>query len=230
MNKMIQQCIYLAGEHPGKLWAYMMLAFAGIAVTICVWSGSCAIFTPDQKGARQFENENYQAAATAFIDSQWKAAALYRSGDFEQAAALWAGYDTAEGAFNQANSLMMLGKYEEAMQRYDRALELQPGWLEAEGNREIAAIRAERVKREGGNMTEGMLGADEITFTKGKTSPDSGEETVEESAQLSDVEMRAVWLRNVQTRPADFLRSKFAYQNAMASSPQMSKEETDQQE
>jgi Ca-activated chloride channel family protein len=27
--------------------------------------------------------------------------------------------------------------------------------------------------------------------------------------------MRAMWLRRVQTKPADFLRAKFSYQNAM---------------
>ena len=29
---------------------------------------------------------------------------------------------------------------------------------------------------------------------------------------LSDDQLRALWLRRVQTKPADFLRAKFAYQ------------------
>jgi Ca-activated chloride channel family protein len=29
---------------------------------------------------------------------------------------------------------------------------------------------------------------------------------------LSDEELRGLWLRRVQTKPADFLRAKFAYQ------------------
>ena len=33
--------------------------------------------------------------------------------------------------------------------------------------------------------------------------------------KLSDEELREVWLRQVQTKPADFLRAKFAYQHAM---------------
>jgi Ca-activated chloride channel family protein len=32
---------------------------------------------------------------------------------------------------------------------------------------------------------------------------------------MSDEELRAVWLRQVQTKPADFLAAKFAYQLAM---------------
>ena len=31
---------------------------------------------------------------------------------------------------------------------------------------------------------------------------------------MSDEELRAVWLRQVQTKPADFLAAKFAYQQA----------------
>jgi Ca-activated chloride channel family protein len=30
---------------------------------------------------------------------------------------------------------------------------------------------------------------------------------------MSDAELRSVWLRQVQTRPADFLRAKFAQQH-----------------
>jgi Ca-activated chloride channel family protein len=31
---------------------------------------------------------------------------------------------------------------------------------------------------------------------------------------MSDEEMRSIWLRQVTTKPADFLRAKFAYQQA----------------
>jgi len=35
---------------------------------------------------------------------------------------------------------------------------------------------------------------------------------VDQGAPLSEEELRALWLREVETRPADFLRAKFAYQ------------------
>jgi Ca-activated chloride channel family protein len=34
--------------------------------------------------------------------------------------------------------------------------------------------------------------------------------------EVSDEELRATWLRRVQTTPGDFLRAKFAYQAAHA--------------
>jgi Ca-activated chloride channel family protein len=36
---------------------------------------------------------------------------------------------------------------------------------------------------------------------------------------MSDEELRAVWLRQVQTKPADFLAAKFAYQQATRPAP-----------
>ena len=95
---------------------------------------------------------------------RWQGAAWLEAGEFKKAASLFAGLPRAEDAYNHGNSLVMLGKYEEAAARYERALELRPGWVEAEQNRAIALGRAERMRSEGGDMTGGMLGADEIVF------------------------------------------------------------------
>ncbi|MEX0330090.1 MAG: tetratricopeptide repeat protein [Puniceicoccaceae bacterium] len=184
------------------------------ALAWCLYSGSFALFRPDQVGMRMYTRGDYNSAAVAFSDPQWKGAALYRDGAFKDAGAIFAGQDTAESAFNRGNSLVMQGQYEEAVRRYDRALELRPGWEDATVNRDIARARAELLQREGGEMTGGMLGADEIVFTEGSSSPSSGEEVVEESMQMTDSELQALWLRQVQTKPADFLRAKFAYQFA----------------
>jgi len=63
-------------------------------------------------------------------------------------------------------------------------------------------------------MTGGMLGADEIRFTNDKNNAQPAE-TVDEPGAPNPAEMRAIWLRQVQTKPADFLKAKFAYQQAM---------------
>ena len=69
-------------------------------------------------------------------------------------------------------------------------------------------------------MTGGELDADEITFEKGKSPPGSGEEQVEGGDSLDGSDMQAMWLRRVQTKPADFLKAKFAYQHAKGKSEQ----------
>jgi Ca-activated chloride channel family protein len=172
-----------------------------------------SIWTLNQRGHKHYERGDYDRAAASFRDPYWRAVALFRQGEFAEAAALFAGYDTAEGAFNQGNALVMQGKYELAVARFERALELRPDWGAALTNREIATGRAAALKREGGDMTGGTLAPDEIVIGDPKAQPGDGDEVTTAGGEASDAEMRAIWLRKVQTRPADFLRAKFAYQH-----------------
>lgn len=192
-----------------------------VAVVIYGWTivdkdGWIALLlTPDQQGRFLFQKTSYAEAAETFSDPLWQATAWYRAGEFKKAAGIYTGFDTDESTFNHGNSLAMQGKYEEAIPRYERTLTLKPEWEDARVNLKIARQKAEKLKREGDEGTGGMLEADEIQFSKGKpANPSSGEETVEDVVKLSDAEIRAMWLRRVQTRPADFLRTKFAYQHA----------------
>jgi Ca-activated chloride channel family protein len=193
--------------------AGLILLVAGSGL-YCLSKPGCSLLTPDQQGYYLFKQQQYETAATRFADPMWRGIALFRNGDFEPAASLFAGYDTAEAAFAQGNALVMQGKYEAAVDRYARALQLQPGWEEATVNQEIALLRAEALKREGGEGTGGKLGADEIVFNQGKAPPSAGEEQVEAGFRADGAEQQAIWLRQVQTRPADFLRAKFAHQYA----------------
>lgn len=167
--------------------------------------------TPDQEGMYNFNRGEFDQASQAFLDPEWRGASLYRAGEFKKAAQAFSRSDTAEANYNQANALLMHGKYEEAIASYDKALQKNPDWQEAIENREIAAARAKALDIEGGNMTEGMLGADEIVFGD-KAGESGGSEEVEGGDAVSNQEIQALWLRRVQTRPADFLKAKFAYQ------------------
>ncbi|MEN8174681.1 MAG: tetratricopeptide repeat protein [Pseudomonadota bacterium] len=192
-------------------WLVLLAAASGL---YCLSDGDCSLWTPDQQGYRLFEQAKYDQAAARFTDPLWQGISLFRQGEFDKAASLFAGYDTAEATFNQGNALVMQGKYEAATDRYARALQLKPGFEDARVNREIALARAAALKKEGGDMTGGKLGADEIVFDKGKAPPSAGEEQVQGDQEATDAERRSIWLRQVQTKPADFLRAKFAYQYA----------------
>jgi Ca-activated chloride channel family protein len=201
-----------------QLSAFLLLGF-GFGL-YCMSDGTCSLMTPDQRGYHLFEREDYSQAAARFADPMWRGTALFRDGQFDAAASLFAGYDTPDSAFNQGNALVMQGQYQAAVERFRRALELRPDWEDATVNMAIALARAESLKKEGGDMTGGMLGADEIVFDNSRPPPSAGEEQVQGEQALSDAELRSIWLRQVQTRPADFLRAKFAYQNAMRRSEQ----------
>lgn len=169
-------------------------------------------FTPDQQGDRLMGRNAYAEAAKVYRDPLRIGTALYRAGEFKEAAQAFGRLKSPEGQFNRGNALLMQGKYAEAMEAYEAALAAKPDWREAEMNHEIAHLRAENVKKEGGDMTGGMLAADEIVFTSGKNDSAGEEETVEGGDPISNTELQAMWLRRIQTKPADFLKAKFSYQ------------------
>ena len=169
--------------------------------------------TREQQAQRLMSRGEFQAAAEAFQDPMRKGVAWFRAGEFQKAEQTFARIPSAEAEFNRGNCLVMQGKYLSAVERYDRALELRPNWEDAELNREIASARAKALEQQGGEMGDQKIGADEIRFDK--SSPSGGKETQTEGGQpLSDAAMQSLWLRRVQTKPADFLKSKFAFQAA----------------
>lgn len=196
--------------HLGKRLSAVILL---LALAVGVKSQGEFFMTPDQRGQRMMDAGEPDAAVEVFADPRWRGVAQFRDGQFKESASTFAGLPGAEAAFNHANSLIMLGKYEDAVKQYDLALESRPGWKDAEFNRAIAQARAERLSFEGGDMTGGKLGADGITFDKSSSKDSSQTETVE-SQKMTDEDMRGMWLRQVQTTPSQFLKLKFAYQNA----------------
>ncbi|CAH1668866.1 MULTISPECIES: tetratricopeptide repeat protein [unclassified Chelatococcus] len=187
---------------------------AGLLVLAAAWSmvGWQALWaSPDQRGRWLFERGHYGDAADAFIDPLWRGAALMRAGRFKEAEQAFAGLEGAEAAFDQGNALVMLGRYQEAVSRYDRALALRPGWADATANRNLAALRAERMKAPGGDAGDQREGADQIVYDKDAKNT-AGQETEISATAMSDEQVRALWLKRVATKPADFLRARFANQ------------------
>jgi Ca-activated chloride channel family protein len=181
------------------------LAIVGAITWWSLW------FTPDQQGQRLMNRGEFQAAAETFRDPMRQGVAWFRAGEFEKAEQSFARLGTADAEFNRGNCLIMRGKYDQAVERFNRALELNPELEAARINRNIAIARAKLVEKKGGDMGQQEIGADEIVFDKNKKS--GGQDTETEGSQpLSDSEMQALWLRRVQSKPADFLKAKFAYQ------------------
>ncbi len=206
-----------------RLLVQATLVISVFTVAVVAWLSLAAgnsrslislFLTADQQGQRLLRDGAYGEAAQRFVDPAWRATALFRAGELQDAAAAYGQMTSAEALYNQGTALIMHGKYQEAVEVLDRALSLKPDWQEALDNRGVAVARAERVKKEGGDMTGGMLGADEYVFSDNKGSGGQPDRTVMSGTQ-NPAEMRAIWLRQVQTRPGEFLKAKFAYQQAM---------------
>ena len=167
--------------------------------------------TPDQQADRLFRERKYHEAAEAYTDPFRQGTAHYRAGDFKAAAESFARDGSPEGTYGRGNALILLGKYDDAIKSYDRALSLRPGWKDAEDNRAVAVVRRDRMKFQGGDATGGEEKPDAIVFEKGKNKAGDTVQ-VDGGEPLSDDQLRSLWLRRVQTKPADFLRAKFAFQ------------------
>ncbi len=187
-----------------------------VVVSLAILSGFSWLglwFTPDQQGQRLMRRGEFQAAAEVFQDPFRVGVAWFRAGEFKKAEQSFARVASPEAEFNRGNCLIMQGKYDDAIDRFDRALQLRPDWEDAQINRAIAVARAKLTEVKGGDMGDQKIGADEIKFNK-KQTPEGQEAEVEAAQPLSDSAMQALWLRRVQTKPADFLKAKFAFQLA----------------
>lgn len=203
--------------NPTQFVKWSSIAVVLIAFVYAIGKGRDFWSTPDQRGQRQFDAGEFREAAESFADPFRRAAALAKARDFKSAAAAYATLPGADAAFNHGNALVMLGDYEAAIGRYDRAIELRSDWKAASENRKIAMLRGERMKDDPGIGTDGELGADEIVFDLDSTKNSGSGEEETEGGEASDDELRQAWLRQVQTTPRDFLKSKFSYQQAMRS-------------
>lgn len=110
---------------------------------------------PDQQGARALERNAPAEAAALFEDPEWSAVANYRASRYADSAAALAGIDTPDANYNRGNALARAGQLAEAVDAYDRALELAPAHEDALYNRELVAELLEQQQQQQQNQNEG---------------------------------------------------------------------------
>jgi Ca-activated chloride channel family protein len=191
-------------------WAVVVLALGNTGCSPNLW------LTPDQQAWREFDRGNYADAAALFEDPLWKGVAYYRAGDFENAITQFARADAPETYFNTGNAFASLGDYEQAVINYDVALESRPDWIDARENRDLVQALIELQAEEeppGGDAPPGppSFDPDEIQFDERGERGERGEVDME---QLSADQLAEMWMRRLQTSPAQFLRSRFAAEAA----------------
>jgi Ca-activated chloride channel family protein len=208
----------------------LTLGLVVVALGVGTWRIPNFWRTPDQRGDAFLRAKRFTDAAKAYSDPWRIGVAQYRNGDFEAAAKTFARVPGANGSFNQGNAWLMHGKYRAAIASYDHALGYRAGWKEATENKALAVARKAKLEESGENREEEQTGPnpeeeppDGIVFDqKGEDTKGNPIELTE--GNVSDEQLRATWLRRVQTTPGDFLRAKFAYQaSQMAASDRKEK-------
>ena len=170
--------------------------------------------TPDQQGRYYFEKGNYPLAAARFENPMWKGLSLSRSGDYASALDQFSLSDSAEAWYNQGNALAHLQKFPEAVHAYEQALQKRPNWPDAGENLKLVRSLIPSPKKADDEQElppDAERGQSEME-EKG----DKGKQVLQR-AQMDPEKMADIWMRNIQTSPADFLRRRFAIQADEAS-------------
>lgn len=126
----------------------------------------------DQQGARLF-SQDPEAAAKAFTNPAWRGAALYRAGDYTEAAKAFSQVEGTNAAYNRGNALARSGELEAAIEAYDAVLEAEPGHDDARANRELVKALLEEQEQEQEQQQQNQQGED-------------GDEDKSESTQQQD--------------------------------------------
>jgi Ca-activated chloride channel family protein len=79
----------------------------------------------DQKAAKLLKDGKHEEAFESARSDQWKATAAFRKKDYQQAKDLF-NDGTADGYYNQGNTLAMNGQLEDALKSYDSSLAIRP--------------------------------------------------------------------------------------------------------
>lgn len=170
-----------------------------------------AFFTRDQQGRWAFEHEHWPQAAALFVDPYWKGVAAYHAADYDLALATFARLDTPQAYFYLGNIYVRRFKFDQAIAAYRQALKLQAQFPEATANLALAQALLKDTESAEKNAPETK--PDEVKFDK---APGKGQSKKFETEQATS---DALWLQNLTTSPAKFLKQKFSLQDQQGARP-----------
>lgn len=193
-----------------------VLAGALVVAAALLWSLRPAGFafadlwlTPDQQGRWFFERGDYARAAQRYRDTMRKGVACFRARDLECAVQSFAHASTADGDYNLGVAQAHAGRLAEALQAFERTLAARPDWRDARENRDLVArILAEARRRAPEEV--GSEPSEEPDDIKVDEQGKRGKRGTVEIEKLGPDAIDKLWLRNVRTDPAEFLRARFA--------------------
>lgn len=114
-----------------------------LALAIAPWPQAHAVTwddlwsRPDQQATALLRQDQPARAAETFERPDWRAAAAYQAGDYQQALDDLGSNDSSDGIYNKGNALARLGQLQPAIDAYDRVLKREPENADARHNRDL---------------------------------------------------------------------------------------------
>ena len=105
--------------------------------------------TRDQQAQEASTNGDFEAASALYESPRHKADALYRSGKYDEAAKYYSQFDSPEGHYNRGNALARDARVEDAIEAYEKSLELDPANQNAEENKALLEALLEQQQQSG---------------------------------------------------------------------------------
>ncbi len=106
----------------------------------------------DQQASQALQQGDASRAAELFKRPDWKGAAHYRAGEYEQAVQSLDGLDSAQTLYNKGNALARLGRYPEAIEAYEEAIQLDPAHEDARYNRDLVERQLQEQQQQAGQQ------------------------------------------------------------------------------
>ena len=123
--------------------------------------------------------------------------------------------DAPDAWFNQGDALAHLGKYPEAVHAFQEALARRHPWPDAEQNLELVQSLIPPPKKNEEREQPAEDTPDKVQYDeKGK----QGKRIKMPTEAIDPAKLAEIWMRNIQTTPADFLRRRFEMQAAQQES------------
>jgi len=113
---------------------FLSMALANVAIAN-TWQDLWV--TKDNQAKAMMSKGQYKKAQETFIREDWRAYAAYRAGDYLASAKQYQMLNSEDGYYNQGNALAHMGRYEDAIKAYDKALTINPNNQDAAYNRAL---------------------------------------------------------------------------------------------
>ena len=180
---------------------FLSMALANVAIAN-TWQDLWV--TKDNQAKAMMSKGQYKKAQETFIREDWRAYAAYRAGDYLASAKQYQMLNSEDGYYNQGNALAHMGRYEDAIKAYDKALTINPNNQDAAYNRALieALLKKDKEQQNQDKQNQDKKNQD-------KKLPDSALDNQASQDKKEKQQEKKQWLRLIPDDPGGLLREKF---------------------